>query len=140
MNYARVVNGTAVDVSQEPTSEFHSDIASEFVEVPDVVERGWVKAEDGTWSAPMPASSNDNRRALSPVDFMLLFTSAERVAIKAARESDQMIADFFDLLEDPRLERVRLGQPAVQEGVHYLATQGLITEQRRDEILQGGAQ
>ncbi|MEX1197811.1 MAG: hypothetical protein WEB57_08140 [Pseudohongiellaceae bacterium] len=142
-NYARVRNNIAVDVSTNPESHFHPDIAGEFESVPDQVERRW-RLVDGEWKAPEPSIPTDrdpkDTPAISPVDFMLLFTSQERVAIKAARENDQIVADFFDLLEDPRLDRVRLSQPAVQEGVQYLATQALITEARRDEILQGGAQ
>lgn len=51
-NFARVVNGVAVDVSKAPLEEYHPDFANQFVEVPDTVERGWVLVKK-TWKAPV---------------------------------------------------------------------------------------
>lgn len=54
MKYARIVNSTAVDVSENPADQFHPIIAGQFVEVPGEVERGWAVDGGGVWSAPPP--------------------------------------------------------------------------------------
>lgn len=136
-NFARIINDVAVDVSTDPAAQFHPDIASQFEPVPDTVSRGWHRVDD-TWTEPTPvepAPEPVSYPTVSPVEFMLLFKSQERVDIKAIRDTDPMVDDFFQLLEDPRLQSVRLGQPSVQEGLAYLVSLGLITELRRAEIL-----
>lgn len=77
---------------------------------------------------------------VSPVEFKLLFTAGERVAIKAARASDPVIDDFFSIIEDPRLTHVNLGLQSTQDALGYLETKGLITDARRVQILAGQVQ
>lgn len=141
-NFARVINNVAVDVCTDPANSFHPDIAREFEPVPDNVKQGWVRI-DGEWSAPAPTPEpqpTPTYPKVSPVEFLLLFTSAERVAIRAVRPDDPVIDDFFDLVEDPRLTFVDLGLPSVQGALHYLAASQLITDARREEILTGKVQ
>lgn len=147
MKYARNVNNTAVDVRTEsPEGCFTPEIAAEFVEVPDEVENSWI-LEGGIWSAPPapeptpePTPAPTEAPKISPVEFKLLFTSQERVAIKAARATDPVIDDFYDIVEDPRLTHVDLGLQSTQMALGYLAQQGLLTEARMAEILQGQVQ
>lgn len=55
MKYAFVNNGAAVEVvSTEPHLLFVPNYASQFVEVPDDVQAGWVET-NGTWAAPAAA-------------------------------------------------------------------------------------
>jgi hypothetical protein len=54
MKHARIINGSAVDIATDLVNQFHPDLAAEFVEVPDEVERGWVVDEDNVWSPPPP--------------------------------------------------------------------------------------
>ena len=134
-NFARVINDVAVDVSSTPAEQFHPSIAEQFEPVPDEVQAGWVRNEDGEWEAPAPSPSEATK--VSPVEFKLLFTSAERVAIKAARATDQVIDDFYDIVEDPRLTFVDLGLQSTQDALSYMVAQGLLTAERRSEILAG---
>ena len=146
MKHARIANNTAVDVRTEsPEGFFTPEIAAQFVEVPDEVENGWL-LESGIWSAP-PAPPEPQPEPLqidaprgSPVEFKLLFTAQERVAIKAARATDPVIDDFFDIVEDPRLTHVNLGLQSTQDALAYLEATGLITTARRQEILAGQVQ
>ena len=139
-NFARIINEIAVDVSTDPTTQFHPDIASQFEPVPDQVQCGWVRT-DGEWAAPAPQPEpTPTYPKVSPVEFLLLFTSAERVAIRAVRQEDPVIDDFFDIVEDPRLTFVDLGLPSVQGALHYLAAAQLITDARLEEILTGKVQ
>lgn len=74
---------------------------------------------------------------VSPVEFKLLFTSPERVAIKAARTTDPVVDDFYDIVEDPRLTFVDLGLQSTQDAIGYMAAQGLIGAERVEQILAG---
>ena len=137
--FARIINDVAVDVSTDPANSFHPDIAREFDPVPDEVQAGWVRT-DGQWSAPAPTPQPEPvpiYPKVTPVEFKMLFTSAERIAIKAAREADPVIDDYFDIVEDPRLQVVDLGLHSVQEGIHYLQSVGILTEDRVGQILAG---
>jgi len=137
---ARIVNSVAVDVvTGDPAEFFHPDIAKDFVPVPEQVENGWT-VEAGKWSAPTPVEPVQPAPVypkVSPVEFKMLFTSMERVAIRTARSTDPTVDDFFDLVEDPRLSYVNLALPSVQGALHYLAATQLITDARIPEILSG---
>ena len=140
MKYARIVNNIAIDVrADSPEGFFTPEIVAEFVEVPDEVENGWV-LENGTWTAPPepePTPAPTEAPKVSPVEYKLLFTSAERVAIKAARATDPVIDDFYDIVEDPRLTYVDLGLQSVKDAINYLQSKGLLTAERAAEILAG---
>lgn len=142
-NFARIINDVAVDVSTDPAHCFHPDIAAQFEPVPDEVQPGWIR-KDGQWSAPAPTPQPEPEPEpvpvypkVTPVEFKMLFTSAERIAIKEARATDPVIDDYFDIVEDPRLQVVDLGLHSVQEGIRYLQAIGILTEDRVSQILAG---
>lgn len=141
-NYARIINEEAVDVSSNPEEQFHPSIAAGFVQVPDEVGPGWRRdPATGAWSAPTPVDPQPEPAAeapkVSPVEFKLIFTPLERVAIRLARDDDLVIEDIFAILEDPRLTHVDLGLQSTRDALAYLESQGLITAERRAEILTG---
>lgn len=139
MNYARVINDVAVDVCTDPATHFHPDIAKQFEQVPDNVNQGWIR-KDGVWSAPEPAPQPEPEPVypkVTPVQFKLLFTSPERVAIKAARATDPVVDDLWELVEDPRMTEVDFGLKSVRDSIEYLATAGLIAPERVAEIISG---
>ena len=142
--FARIINNVAVDVSTNPQEQFHPDIAAEFEPVPDDVQAGWARNEAGEWEAPAPTPeptpAPTESPKVSPVEFKLLFTAQERVAIKEARAADPVIDDFFEIVEDPRLTHVNLGLQSTQDALGYLETKGLITDARRVQILAGKIQ
>ena len=138
-NFARVINNIAVDVSTAPTNQFHPDIAREFEQVPDEVQAGWIRTE-GEWSAPVPTPQPDPEPTypkVTPVQFKLLFTSPERVAIKAARATAPVVDDLWELVEDQRMEYVDFGLKSVRDSIEYLATARLIAPERVGEIISG---
>lgn len=140
--FARIIEAVAVDVvTQDPTALFHPEIAAQFEPVPDNVERGWHRT--GTvWAAPAtaatPAAATIPRKTVvTPPEFLLLFTASERIAIRTARGSDPVVADWLAILEDPRLSEVDVSRPATLDGLAYLASKGLITQARAAEIALG---
>ena len=72
-------------------------------------------------------------KRLSPVDFKMLFTPMERVAIK--QSSDPYVQDFLDILNDPNLTGVRNDHPSTTAGLAHMVSLGLLTEERKNEIL-----
>ncbi len=133
MKHAFFSNNVAVEVvSADPFAIFNPAYAALFEAVPDEVVVGWRKTGQG-YVPPFQDAKADIK--VSPVEFKLLFTAQERVAIKSARATDPVIDDFFDIVEDPRLTHVNLGLTSTQEALAYLEAQGLITTTRRQEIL-----
>lgn len=70
---------------------------------------------------------------LSPIEFKMLFTSAERIAIKSS--TDLVVQDFFELVNDPRLTQVDRNLQSVKDAITYLASIGLVADTRVSEIL-----
>ncbi|MCY1705476.1 hypothetical protein [Pannonibacter sp. SL95] len=140
--FARIIDGIAVDVTAaDPSGLYHPDVASQFVSVPAQVERGWRK-QGSTWSAPeapaeTPATAVPRRTVFTPPEFLLLFTAAERVAIRAARPTNPVISDWLTILEDPRLSEVDVTRQSTRDGLEYLAAENLITPARAAEIGTG---
>lgn len=64
-NYARVIDGIAIDVSTNPAEEFHPDIAGEFIKVPAAVERGWVLVKT-KWTPAAAFEAKDDLLAEKP--------------------------------------------------------------------------
>lgn len=139
MKKARIINNVAYDVTVGDVNElFHADLASQFTEVPIEIDNGWI-FDGANWSAPLvfdPPQVTE-QKIVSPVEFMLLFTSQERVSIKAARPTDPVINDFLDLVEDLRLTKVILGSQTIHAVLDYLEASNLITSFRKTEILTG---
>lgn len=139
---ARIIDGVAVDVVVgDPAEFFHPDIATQFEPVPADVEGGWRRDLDtGAWSAPAliePIPTVAEAPKVSPVQFKLLFSPQERVAMKEARNADLVIDDFFDIVEDPRLTFVDLGLQSTRDAIAYLVAKNLLTQARADEVLSG---
>lgn len=140
MKYARIVNGIAVDVRTEsPEGFFTPNIVAEFIEVPEEVEDHWILLDDN-WSAPImpePIVTAPLIPIISPVEFKLLFTPQERMAIKAARATDEILDDLFTIIDDPRLKEVNLNLESNKAVMAYLESKGLITAERKAEIMTG---
>ena len=77
------------------------------------------------------------------VCFKMLWSSAERVAIKKLRTTDATIADFWELLEDPQTTIVRMHLMSVRGAIEYtlmaLKVSGLDIDVsiRKADILSG---
>jgi len=148
MKKAWIENGVIRDICNgDPNELYHPEIAAFYdTDVPDEAENGdgWVDGQLVKRPAPEPTPEVVNqpvqRPIVSPVEFKLLFTPQERVAIKAARASDPVIDDFMDIVEDQRLTQVDLNLQSVQDALGYLVAKGILTEERKAQILEGKLQ
>lgn len=147
MKFAWIENERIRDIAPgNPAELYHPDVAAHYsTEVPDNAENGdgWVNGALVKPEPPAPAPVEPPAPVypkVSPVEFKLLFTSAERVAIKAARATDVVIDDFFDIVDDPRLTHVDLGLQSTQDALSYLVSLNLLTAERRAAILSGKVQ
>lgn len=147
MKYAWIENNKVRDiVAIDPFTLFHADVAKNYsTEVEDTVEDN-AELVDGVWVNPVIPEPDPNYvpplpekvyPKVSPVEFKMLFTVQERVAIKGARTTDEILQDGFEILEDTRLTTVDLGLTSVQGLIDYMVTLTLITAKRAEEIKSG---
>lgn len=141
-NYARIINGVAVDVSATPNLSFHPTVAAEFVSVPNKVGLLW-RVKDDVWTPPaeaVVAPVTTTVTFFSRLDFKRLFTSAERMAIAEVRKTDGLIEDFFSIAEDPDSQGVDLTRQSTLDALEHLVDVQILTVDRRAEILAGQLQ
>ncbi len=72
---------------------------------------------------------------VSVIEYKMLFTSAERIAVKAS--ADPVIIDLQDLMNDPRTANVDLSLQSISDALDYMTAIGLIAAGRKAEILTG---
>ena len=150
-------------VPHDPTDFYHPDIAAKFIRVPADTELN-AKKDGNNWINPPkpepvevkepeiePAPVEDLKPQIyqgniSPVNLKMLFTTTERAAIREARKANskstpekqvlkESLDDFFEILDDPRLIEIKLSNSLVLEILEKLVTDGLLTADRKDEIL-----
>jgi len=74
---------------------------------------------------------------LHKVDFLRLFTQAERIAIRQASKVNLVVEDYQAMLDAASV--VRLSDPDIQAGIPALEAAGLIGPGRAAKILAGEA-
>lgn len=82
-------------------------------------------------------------RLIDPIDFKLLFTAPERIAIK--NSTDPVVQDFYELVEqqreanmrEPSRGRIDLGLQSTADALAYLSQLGILVEGRAAQILEG---
>lgn len=147
MKYAWIEDSVIRDIAHgNPTDCYTPEVAASYsTEVPDDAESGdgWVNGtliKPEVVVPPPPEPEVPVPSKVSPVEFKLLFTPQERVAIKAVQATDPMVADFYEIVEDPRLTHVDLGLASVQQALTYLMKLGLLAPDRLEKILMGTLQ
>lgn len=84
--------------------------------------------------SPLPPTAAPK---VSPVEFKMLFTTAERIAIKSARVTDLVLQDAYEILDDPRLTYVDLALQSNIDMVDYLVAMGWVSAERAVVIKTG---
>ena len=147
MKYAWIENNKIRDIVEvDPFTIFHADVAKNYnTDVEDNVKDN-AELIDGVWVNPVTPEPDPDYEIpepekvypkVTPLEFKMLFTSQERIAIKEAKSTDAILQDGFEILEDPRLTVVDLGLASVQGLIDYMVTLELVTTERADEIKSG---
>lgn len=71
--------------------------------------------------------------SVSPIRFKILFTAAQRIAIRTS--ADPVVQDFFNLIEDPRLDLVILPLSSTVDALSYLVGINILTAEEKTRIL-----
>lgn len=104
-----------------------------------LVQPGWradFSSSENSWKFHPPGIAR-TRMQVSPVEFLLLFTAEESVRIKEVKAGDAFVKHFFDLIDHPRLTMVDLSLQSTIDSLGYLVSQGLLTDERKNQILSG---
>jgi hypothetical protein len=139
MKYVWIENNTVRDIANgNPAELFHPDIAAKYdTQVPDDIIAG-ATLVDGAWVNPAPVEPVTPEAVapkVSPIEFKLLFTSPERIAIRTS--TDPIVQDFYEITSDPRLTHVDLGLKSTKDAIAYLVSVDILTQERADVILTG---
>jgi hypothetical protein len=132
-HYARLVGDRVVEVfpgfndqdpqqAITPAEVFPPDLAAQFVGCPPDTVSG-ATFDGTTWAnPPAPPSPPITYKVITPPQMKLLYTSPERIFIRAnlaGSTPDAVMADFFELLNDPQLTEVDLNLASVQGAIQY---------------------
>ncbi|MDI1231325.1 MAG: hypothetical protein PSU93_09270 [Methylobacter sp.] len=113
------------------------EIRAEYVDVPvDGIVTIGDSFVNGKFGTPLPKPAVVPP-IVSVINFKMLFTGAERVAISSAKATDPVIADFYSILDDLRTVNVDLALTSVQGMLDYLVSKTLLTAARKAAILTG---
>lgn len=127
----RIVDDYVVDASTDPESQFHPEIAAEFVDVPAGAPEGfgigW-RLDGDDWIAPPPpvepTPPPPHPKILTKLEFSMLVVSAGAMPSIAAAKNDPALADFwafFDLAT-----AVERDHPVTQQGLAAMEAAGHI--------------
>jgi hypothetical protein len=146
-NFARIVDGVAVDVSTDPVKQFHPTIAAEFVSVPDTVKRLW-RVQGGVWSAPPPAPTSAPTEAPAPppaltwdnapaeyfqIDVGPFFDRFGQKALQVTSSTDPVVEGMVKFVTPRKF--IDLKRPDLSSIIGILVTKGIITSEERDAVL-----
>lgn len=144
MKVARIENNVAVEVVEIPDGftieqSIHPNLSPLYSEVPDNVTPNSKVNSKGVWTifTPEVIVPIEAYPTVSRIQFKLLFTSDERVAIKAATNTDPKVEDWWEIATDTSLPEIDLNLRSTQEGLNYLVSVNLLTEDRKAQILKG---
>jgi hypothetical protein len=133
MIYAVIKNNEVTNIILwDGVSEWSPPEGTIAVACPDEVGLGWTY-ENGTFVAPPVPEPVPVPVVLNKVDFLRLFTQAERINIRAAAAVDPVVADYQSMLD--AATTVNLQDPDILAGVPLLEQAGLIGPGRAAQIL-----
>jgi len=78
-------------------------------------------------------TADELRKIWTAYEFLNRFTYSERAAYRNAAKTDDLIADFMSLAQ--AAQEIISDDPMTVQGMDYLVSVGILTQQRRDEIL-----
>ena len=91
-----------------------------------------INSVDQIWTV-RNKTADELRRVWTAYEFLNRFTYSERAAYRQAAKTDDLIADFMSLAQ--AAQEIISDDPMTVQGMNYLVSVGILTQQRRDEIL-----
>lgn len=144
-NFARILDGVAVDVSTAPEQHYHPTIAAEFAPVPDQVQPGW-RLIDEDWQAPAspptpapdPEPAPELTWANAPAEYWWIgrgafFDRFGAKGIQITSNTDPVVQGMITLLM-PR-DYIDLKREDLIQSVAVLQAKGIITTAERETVL-----
>jgi hypothetical protein len=138
MKYAKLENNVATEVvSAEAYATFNATVKALFTQCPDSTVAGATLTGTNTWTPPA-APAAPALPTLTPIQFYMAFTPAERIAIKAS--TDPEIAEFWATYQlavqtstpiDPNLN-------SVVDGLEYLRARNILASDARIAAIRAG--
>lgn len=118
------------------------EVELEPVWVGGVWECGNVRFTDPDKAIYQAVPADVSPKQLTPVEFKMCFTSAERLAITAIRDNAEhpaspTLKDVYSILDDPRLKIVDLGLQSNLDLIDFLVSLNVLTSGRAAEIKDG---
>lgn len=84
---------------------------------------------------PPPQPVYGGRRILTQLEFLRLFTPAERITMRQASKVSEVLEDYLDLMR--LAQEINLDDPDTVAGVQMMEGGGLIAAGRAAEVLYG---
>ncbi len=145
MKYARIDDGYVVEVIDfDPAGKFHPDII--WHEVPDDVVPGATTEDNTNFTLPEPEPESESESEYQPkfvtvMHFKLSFLPTERLALKSLRATNEMVDDFWEIMDDPRCTQIDLNLPSIKAVINSMVGQiDGFTEERAAAVLAGQIQ
>ena len=77
------------------------------------------------------APEEEKETVYTPLEFLRLFTSAERTLMRTS--TDDIVLDFLWMAD--KAQDLKLSDPDTIAGINYMASIGILTAERAEEIL-----
>ena len=144
MKYAWIENDIIRDIAPgAPEQFYHPAVAANYdTQVPDAAANGDSFVNGVLTKRPIPEVATPTPEPVvakppkvTVIEYKMLFTSAERIAVKAS--VDPVIIDLQELMNDPRTVNVDLSLQSISDALDYMTGLGLIAVGRKAEILTG---
>lgn len=112
-----------------PPSVSNSEIAESYFQIVETTNETTVNQ---TWIV-RSKTPDELRKTWTAYEFLLRFTPQERTAYRNAAKTDDNVADFMSLAQ--AAQEIINDDSMTIAGMNYLVLIGIITEQRKNEIL-----
>lgn len=134
MNYFMIAKGSDVKIPCGKSAPSYNSERRQWI-----AESLHIAAEPGDYQLVAEPEEIPGNFTPSPMQFMLMLTLAEQIAIRAAADTDAGVKILVTMLDDPRLTFVDLNDPTVIEAIKYLTTTkpALLTTERAARLLKG---
>lgn len=111
-----------------------------WVNVDDITPRPEVswKYKDGVFTSPPPPPPKADSWVITKVSMISRFTNAEYVGILTAKKTDVTVEAWYDAFQ--AANNVNLKDQNCIDGINFLVSKNLLTQERANEILTTPAQ